>query len=88
MRISTTVFAGRWTTFMPRRRPFTLCVGTPIPVKQCAEVAEVDAEVARVHTLYKKALSELYDAHKDECGYAGRTLVFRCEEPPKKAKAI
>lgn len=79
LRMSTTCFIGRWLTFMPRRVPFTLCLGAPIPTRQCTEAADLDLEVKRVHALYKQGLRELYEANKVACGYGARTLVFACE---------
>ena len=40
----------------------------------------LDAEVARVHALYKQGLRELYASNRESCGYGGRELVFTCEQ--------
>ena len=84
LRISTTAFVGRFNLFLPHRVPFVLCVGAPIAVAQCSEPSAVDAEVARVHALYKQALRSLYAANAESCGYGERTLRFRCEELDQK----
>jgi len=87
LRMSTTMFVGRFNLFLPRRVPFTLCIGTPIATHQCTEPAQIDAEVARVHGLYKQALRELYATNQEACGYGGRRLLFQCEEmDARKAK--
>ena len=86
LRMSTTCFLGRWNLFLPRRVPFTLCIGTPIPTRQCVEPAELDAEVARVHALYKAELAKIYEANKESCGYGGRKLVFTCEQIEERKK--
>jgi 1-acyl-sn-glycerol-3-phosphate acyltransferase len=81
LRMSTTVFVGRFFTFMPFRVPFHLCFGKPIAVKQFAEdCKEADAEVARIHIAYKAELLNIYDTHKQKRGYGNRKLVFTCEE--------
>ena len=84
LRISTTMFVGRFNLFLPCRVPFTLCLGAPIPVTKCTEAVSMDAEVARVHALYKQALRDLYANNHESCGYGGRRLVFQCEELAKK----
>ena len=78
-RMSTTCFVGRWNLFLPRRVPFTLCFGTPIPTKKVEGEKEMDAEVERVHLLYKAELKAVYEANKQACGYGKRELVFTCE---------
>ena len=78
-RMSTTCFVGRWNLFLPRRVPFTLCFGTPIPTKKVEGEKEMDAEVERVHSLYKAELRAVYEANKEACGYGKRELVFTCE---------
>lgn len=80
LRMSTTCFLGRWNLFLPRRVPFTLCIGTPISTRQTIDPAALDAEVARVHALYKQNLRDLYASHRESCGYGGRELVFMCEQ--------
>ncbi|CAE8596908.1 unnamed protein product [Polarella glacialis] len=91
LRISTAFAVGRFLV-MPFRVPFNLCVGKPVPVKQCSEPAAVDLEVARVHAEYKAELQALFESNKKQFGYADRKLVFVCEqagtgERTKKAKA-
>lgn len=86
LRISTTMFVGRYNLFLPRRVPMTLCVGAPITVAKCSEPAAIDAEVARVHELYKQQLRTLFESNKESCGYASRALVFTCEEAKQKSK--
>ena len=33
-----------------------------------------------MHALYKQGLRELYEGHRESCGYGGRELVFVCEQ--------
>ena len=80
LRMSTTCFLGRWNLFLPRRVPFTLCLGAPIPTRQTNDAAALDAETLRVHALYKQALRDLYESHRQSCGYGGRELVFMCDQ--------
>ncbi|KLT44580.1 diacylglycerol acyltransferase [Cutaneotrichosporon oleaginosum] len=49
---------------MPHRRPVTVVVGAPIPVKQIEK--PTDEEVQAVHNQYIEALQALWDKHKDE----------------------
>ena len=42
--------------------------------------ATTDAEVARVHSLYRAELSRIYHEHRDAFGYGGRELVFANED--------
>lgn len=87
-RMSTTAFVGRWMLPMPRRVPFYLCFGKPIDVRRCGadDDEALNAEVQRVHQLYKSELKGLYEANKDRCGYAGRGLIFDCEALPERKK--
>merc|ERR1712218_147326 len=78
-RMSTTAFVGRWMLPMPRRVPFELCIGRPIAVTQCSDGDALEAEVLRVHKLYKQELIDIYESNKHRCGYDGRALVFDCE---------
>lgn len=49
---------------MPHRRPVTVVVGSPIPVKQADK--PTDEEVQAVHRQYIQALQDLWDKYKDE----------------------
>jgi 1-acyl-sn-glycerol-3-phosphate acyltransferase len=52
-RMSSTIFIGRFGTFMPFRVPFNMCIGKPIVVKHCLdEGVETDAEVCIYICLY------------------------------------
>ncbi len=82
LRMSTTIFLGRFYSFIPYRVPFHMCIGRPVPVKWCPDgtpEAEIDAEVRRVHAAYKKELQAIYDANKAKYGYQDRKLVFACD---------
>lgn len=84
LRFSTTLFVGRWWTFVPRRVPFHMCLGKPCAVKQLAtDDAGFDAEVQRVHAEYQAELIATYERHKDAFGYGSRALVFVQEEGEK-----
>ena len=88
LRMSSTIFMGRFWTFIPYRVPFHMCIGKPIAVKHFPEESiESDAEVARIHALYKAQLKSLYQTNKKQFGYNDRPLVFVCEEEEaRKAK--
>ena len=95
LRISTTLFVGRYGTPIPRRVPFNMCFGRPIPTSAPpAADADADAllgaEVARVHAAYKAELRRLYLEQRERFGYGGRELVFVCEamEARKQARAL
>ena len=85
LRISTTAFVGRWYLPLPRRVPFNLCIGNPVPTT--AQAGEtLDQTVARVHAAYKAELHSLYHGNQVRFGYEGRSLVFTCElEAARKA---
>lgn len=77
LRFSTSIFVGRWHTFVPRRVPFNLCIGRPCVVQQLApEEAGFDAEVERVHAAYKAEIRAIYERYKLQFGYEQRELVF------------
>ena len=88
LRISSNAFIGRYGSFIPRRVPFNLVLGKPIPTKaspaadardEASAAGVFDAEVDRVHAAYKTELRRLYTEHKARFGYEGRDLVFTCE---------
>jgi len=82
-RMSTTIFLGRFCTFIPYRVPFNMCIGREIPVKHCPDGTpdgEIDAEVVRVHALYKAELKNIYDSNKKLYGYENRELIFLCDQ--------
>jgi len=77
LRFSTTLFVGRWKSFVPRRVPFHMCIGKPCAVKQLVpEEAGFDAEVERVHKAYKAQIAETYEKYRTQFGYGGRELIF------------
>ena len=79
LRASSNGFVGRYGTPVPRRVPFNLVIGDPIATAAAPSAAATDAEVARVHSLYRAELSRIYHEHRDAFGYGGRELVFaRC----------
>jgi len=87
-RMSTTVFLGRYCTFMPYRVPFNLVIGKEIGVKHIPEDGPAgDAEVARVHMEYKAELTRIYEANRERFGYGGRKLIFTCEQIEAQAEA-
>lgn len=79
-RISSTVFVGRWGTFVPARTPFNLIVGKPVATKMCVGGPELEEEVARVHAAFKMELRNIFEANKKRFEYADRDLVFTCEQ--------
>ncbi|XP_048044092.1 2-acylglycerol O-acyltransferase 3b isoform X1 [Megalobrama amblycephala] len=58
---------GRW-LLLPFRRPVTTVVGHPITVPQVDSPSQ--EQVDHYHSLYMKALSELFHRHKTSCGLA------------------
>ena len=76
LRISTTLFVGRWNLFVPRRHPFDLCVGAPIPVAKHPDdtTQEHQDEVQRVYRAYVAEITTLYETNKRRFGYDDRTL--------------
>lgn len=76
-RMSTTFFAGRWGTFVPKRVPFNMVIAPPIAVRQFAvDDRAYAAEVDRVHAAYTAAVTSLFETNKTRFGYADRPLVF------------
>ena len=80
LRASSNGFVGRYGTPVPRRVPFNLVIGDPIATAAAPSAAATDAEVARVHSLYRAELSRIYHEHRDAFGYGGRELVFANED--------
>ncbi|XP_016309134.1 diacylglycerol O-acyltransferase 2-like isoform X2 [Sinocyclocheilus anshuiensis] len=58
---------GRW-LLLPYRHPVTTVVGRPIIVPQVDSPSQ--EQVDHYHSLYMKALSELFHRHKTSCGLA------------------
>ncbi|XP_008047622.1 2-acylglycerol O-acyltransferase 3 [Carlito syrichta] len=66
--------AASW-GLLPFAVPITTVVGRPIPVPQCLRPTE--EEVDRYHSLYVKALEQLFEEHKESCGVPASThLTF------------
>lgn len=87
-RMSTTVFLGRYCTFIPYRVPFNMVFGKEIAVKHCPEEGPAaDKEVARVHQEYKAELSRIYESNREKFGYGARKLIFTCEQLETEAAA-
>lgn len=78
-RVSSTLFVGRWGTFVPCRTPYNLVIGRAIATKRCEGGHALDEEVTRVHAAYKVELKRIYEENKTRFGYADRELVFTCE---------
>ena len=92
-RVSSNGFVGRYKSFIPRRVPFNMVVGKPIPT-QAAFAAHDDvpagvrdAEVARVHAAYKAELRRIYQENAAKFGYEGRELVLACERAEERRQA-
>jgi len=76
-RMSTSFFVGRFWSFIPYRVPFHMCIGRPIPVSYKEGDADAfEAEVKRVHALYKDELKRLHEENKSQYGKPDRELVF------------
>ena len=59
----------------PDLSPPVPAVGRPIPVPQCPQPTE--EQVDHYHTLYMKALEQLFEEHKESCGLPASThLTF------------
>lgn len=76
-RMSTSLFVGRFYSFLPYRVPFHMCIGRPIETV-CIDDDETafDAEVKRVHTAYRAELKRLYEENKSQYARRDRELVF------------
>ena len=60
--------------------PPVSAVGRPIPVPQCPQPTE--EQVDHYHTLYMKALEQLFEEHKESCGLPASTrLTFALASP-------
>ena len=60
---------------LPDLCPSVPAVGHPIPVPQCPQPTE--EQVDHYHTLYMKALEQLFEEHKESCGLLASThLTF------------
>ncbi|KAI9328086.1 diacylglycerol O-acyltransferase 2 [Obelidium mucronatum] len=57
-------FYGRFGVVIPYRRPVAVVIGKPIHVPKLLDPS--DLQVRKWHSVYVKALKELYNAHKDE----------------------
>ncbi|XP_055417859.1 2-acylglycerol O-acyltransferase 3-like [Bubalus kerabau] len=69
------LFSAKSWGLMPLARPITTVVGRPIPVPQCPQRTE--EQVDHYHTLYMKALEQLFEEHKESCGLLASThLTF------------
>mmetsp|Transcript_29629 Transcript_29629/g.80067 ORF Transcript_29629/g.80067 Transcript_29629/m.80067 type:complete len:332 (-) Transcript_29629:109-1104(-) len=80
LRVSSTVFLGRWGLPLPTRTPLNMVVGRPVATRKCEVGAELDAEVERVHAAYKDELRRMFEDNKERFGYSDRKLLFRCEQ--------
>ncbi|KAF4015869.1 hypothetical protein G4228_006924 [Cervus hanglu yarkandensis] len=69
------LFSDKSCGLVPLARPITTVVGRPIPVPQCPQPTE--EQVDHYHTLYMKALEQLFEEHKESCGLpASARLTF------------
>uniref|UniRef100_A0A8C6DG98 Acyltransferase n=1 Tax=Moschus moschiferus TaxID=68415 RepID=A0A8C6DG98_MOSMO len=69
------LFSAKSWGLVPLARPITTVVGRPIPVPQCSQPSE--EQVDHYHTLYMKALEQLFEEHKERCGLPASThLTF------------
>merc|ERR1712071_468404 len=80
LRMSSTIFIGRWGLPFPRRVPLNLVIGRPVATQKCEDQSAVDQEVARVHAAYKDELCRIFEENKSKFGYSDRKLVFCCEQ--------
>ena len=53
-------------------KPLVACVGKPIELKKTAEPTQ--QEIDEVHEKYIQEIIRVFDANKDELGYAGKEL--------------
>uniref|UniRef100_A0A7S3FFM5 diacylglycerol O-acyltransferase n=1 Tax=Haptolina ericina TaxID=156174 RepID=A0A7S3FFM5_9EUKA len=85
-RISTSIFMGRWGTFVPRRVPFHLCIGRPCRVTQRSpDHPDYAEEVKRVHAAYVMEIKAIYESYRERFGYGARELIFVDDGAKKKA---
>ncbi|ELW56463.1 2-acylglycerol O-acyltransferase 3 [Tupaia chinensis] len=64
--------ANSW-GLLPFSVPITTVVGRPIPVPQCLDPTQ--EEVDHYHTLYMRALEQLFEEHKESCGVPASTCL-------------
>ena len=74
LRISVTLFWGRWGLPVPFRKPILLCCGAPIDVVQCDNPTQ--KQIDALHTTFLEAMQELFDAHKGMYGWPQKRLAF------------
>ncbi|XP_040117891.1 2-acylglycerol O-acyltransferase 3-like [Oryx dammah] len=67
------LFSAKSWGLLPLARPITTVVGRPIPVPQCPQPTE--EQVDHYHTLYLKALEQLFEEHKESCGLPASTRL-------------
>ncbi|KAI4559762.1 hypothetical protein MJG53_018288 [Ovis ammon polii x Ovis aries] len=67
------LFSAKSWGLLPLARPITTVVGRPIPVPQCPQPTE--EQVDHYHTLYMKALEQLFEEHKESCGLPASTRL-------------
>ena len=68
---------GIW-GFLPIPRPVKMrvCFGQPIKMEIASEGEPTEEEVDQLHYKFYKAMQDLYDKHKEVCGYSGWELVM------------
>ncbi|XP_055347148.1 acyl-CoA wax alcohol acyltransferase 1-like [Paramacrobiotus metropolitanus] len=59
---------------MPFRKPITMVVGASIPTEQKSDPSQ--AEIDLLHRHYLDRLLDLFETHKEHCGYAASKLFF------------
>ncbi|XDB64582.1 hypothetical protein AB1E18_017891 [Capra hircus] len=67
------LFSAKSWGLLPLARPITTVVGRPIPVPQCPQPTE--EQVDHYHRLYMKALEQLFEEHKENCGLPASTRL-------------
>jgi len=75
LRVSTTLWLGRWNNIAAFRVPMRLCLGRALDVGGGGG-ADGEALVERVFEAYKAELRAIFDFYKEEFGYAGTELGF------------
>jgi 2-acylglycerol O-acyltransferase 2 len=74
LRVSVTIFWGRWFLPIPFRVPILFLVGTPIEVTQCDEPTQ--EQIDELHGKFLAQMKDLFESHKALYGWGHKDLVF------------
>ncbi|CAK0834639.1 unnamed protein product [Prorocentrum cordatum] len=77
LRMSITLFHGRWGTLLPHPHPLACALGEPVDTREVRDAGDA-------HALWCARLRAAYEEHRGDFGWAGRPLFFEGEDalPP------